>query len=1438
MAKFRYSVSSKDVLKFTHKNGDNLRDILKDALAYKKIDYKPEIEDYFKILVDGYTIDKDFWDTTKPSEGQDVVIVAIAKGDDFGAILGVFLIVVASVITMNPGLASFIGIGSGVATASFQIGAALLLGALIQPPDEQIGGGGGSYEESQMFTITSQSNSIKKYGSVPRVYGTHRIFPLIAATPYTELENDPVTGELVQFYYAVYDFGFGPLDIKDLKIGETLIENYNFVDYRLVDFNRPAVDEGVWDNGVFNTLEYYKGDVSVSDVGVALNKNKTDGGTTPDQYEAIRTAALNINDKDQEITVTLACPQGLIAYASNGSRFTRDIELNIQFAEEGTEDWRDFDDKDFVYDYNDPYDAKIIKLVGTTLYSNPGNNIFSSQENTVNIQNNQDYDHWANSNGLDSDWFEADGSDFVYKQFTWNLVNNGNSWIKFTSLLPVGTGVKINGIYVGKVAQNDGVNNHRLDKTINIPLYTEYMKYDVNNSSTTKEYYYKEFKGYGTTGLPYPDFDIDARVSTIKSNSFQSGNTKISAAKTSPVYGVYKFTPITKNQIKVRVTRNSSTSILAHEVRDSLTWTTLQTRFDDEPIQTTQRHTFLELKIKATDQINGSIQNLSAIATSYLDAYDGTSWNLELTNNPAWIYADLLTGKANKRAVDKSRLDTDSLVEWAAYCAEIPTAPASYGTYIKSRFEVNFVLDYATTLSRTLNQVGAAAQASLNMINGKYGVLIDKEKTIPVQIFTPRNSSGFTTTRNYTELPDAIKIKYVDPGSNWELKERVVYNDGFDLSTALTFDEMDTFGCTNNEQAWRFGRYNYAQATLRQEKFRLSVDFEHLVCTRGDYVIITQDSMKIGGIPARVKSVFGTTVTIDDEVVTQGGVNYGYTSRNSVGVISTSTLTVVDPITFVLDGTVPEVGDLFIFGEVDKITFECIVKSIIPSDDLSAELELVEKNNLIFQAESLGTLPSYDPAISEILDINLTAPSPITDLSVFNNGYDCSGRSYVFFIDLLWTPSLGNIYESFEIYVNRGSGYRLADFTTDSTYRYVVDESYLDIEHSFKVLAVNSRGFKIPLGEAISVEATPINKTTAPSDVDGLFINILNETLQLDWSAPTDCDIDSYLVRFSPQNNARWDNSVPILSIDRNNTQTTTPARTGTYLIKARDFNGNESVNAAVAITSIPELVNLNIVDETNDFPLFPGSLDRVVSVADALLLEEETVGGVGVVEYYSEGNYYYDSFLDLGEIYTVRLQSAIEAEGYSKDDLMSNWSDLSSLTAMSITDASEWGVESYYRGTDSFNVMADWATLESINSLSEGAPDAWTPWRKFIQGDFTARIFQFRLKLISNKASVTPRVFDAKIKSDMPDRVESGDNLTIPITGSTISYPLAFKGPSTTPNLQVTIDNAQLGDYAVLTNKTLADFDIIIRDVNGNPVSRQIDYMAKGYGRKQAATI
>lgn len=1401
--------------------------------------------EYFTVFINGHEIEKKYWSTIYPKNNSDILLAVIPKGGNFREIAR------SVIITASTAVGGFFGGPYGAAAAA--LGSTLLLGAIwpVEEPSLPNVDYAQRPAESQMYSLSGQSNNSKKYGYVPKVYGSHKMFPNLAANSYTEIEADPETGELVQYLYAIYDFGFGPATLEDIQIGGTPIINFTGVTYRLVDLNKPAISEGVWDDATYNSFDIYKGDVETNQVNVAILSNEEQAGPIAG-YQIIRNASTQSNGDEQEIIVDFAAPRGLQSIDTAGIRSTATVELKIEFAPVGTEDWVNFNDGLFVKAYTSA-NGQSAETQNFALYNKVELDSVSTDINVIpNIKN---YDVLYESLGpwnnvaLSSTYIPGLSQDFGLTSLAIKKVNvgikAGTSTIISSSNVAVNLqlkyGVQVIGTILSKTDIGGGYYSYELQQatTTDILLYSAYLSFDgrANFPSAVDQW-----SIYAITSGTIGSLD-STPIETSLSNAFKAttptlGLIRFTGNSQNAIYGSARFTPIVNTNYKVRITRVRTYSPFSFQVVSDISILNLSTRFDRQPIKTLKRHLFLELKIKATNQINGSLRNLSGVVNSVLDVYNGVAWEKQVTNNPAWIVSDLLTGEINKRSIDRSRLNADSFLEWANFCDEIPDSPPSQ-TYTFTRYQSNFILDFNTTLNSMINRISTQCQASLSIIDGKYGMLIDRLKTVPVQVFTPRNSWNFSSQRSYVELADGIKVKYIDPISGWEQNEITVYNEGKDISNSLVFDQLDTFACTNFEQAYRFGRFMLAQGKLRQENISISVDFENLVCTRGDYVLLTQDVMRVGGTAARVTSKSASQITVDEELVELPATSYGYKFRDSSdGAIYTGTLSFVDPRTFDLVGVVPEVGDLIIIGEVSRITIDCLVKSVIPRDDFSADITLVELAPDIYLAESTDAIPDYNPALNQNIDSALTAPSEIRNLTLVENTYGCDGQGYIYYVDLRWEAPQFGAFSQFEIYADYGQGFELEDITNLTDYRYVVDEENLGITHIFKVVAVAANGQKLALGEVASfVTAVPLRKVVPPSDVEALYINVTGEVIQLNWTGITDCDAEEYLIRYTPNNDGNWEASIPLIRTDRNTTLTSAQARTGTYLVKAIDRNGNQSVNAAKAITSIPSLTNLNIIEETTDFPTLPGGLDTAVSIGNTLMLSKIAFSGPPD-EYYPLGYYYYANLLDLGEIYTVRLQSLIEAEGFTDSDLMSNWITLDSVLSLSSSNFSEWDVETQFRSTDSYNAMSDWPSLDAIITMSEGNTDNWGPWTSFTMGDFTARIFQFRLKLKSNLPSVTPRVYDGIIRADMSDRIESSQNLTSSPSGTTINHIPAFAGPGVSPSIGISQDNAEQGDYYKITGKTLEGFVITFYDKDSIAVSRQFDYMVKGYGRKNNVAI
>ena len=114
----------------------------------------------------------------------------------------------------------------------------------------------------------------------------------------------------------------------------------------------------------------------------------------------------------------------------------------------------------------------------------------------------------------------------------------------------------------------------------------------------------------------------------------------------------------------VKLTRVSTTIPDFEGLNTEVAWTALRSTRDRKAFGVAGT-VVMDLKIKATDQLQGALDNVRLIATSVLPVYDGTSWSDQATRNPAWVSADVLCGSANRRPLTHASLNLDAYQSWA-----------------------------------------------------------------------------------------------------------------------------------------------------------------------------------------------------------------------------------------------------------------------------------------------------------------------------------------------------------------------------------------------------------------------------------------------------------------------------------------------------------------------------------------------------------------------------------------------------------------------------------------------------------------------------------------------------------------------------------------------------------------------------------------------------
>lgn len=447
---------------------------------------------------------------------------------------------------------------------------------------------------------------------------------------------------------------------------------------------------------------------------------------------------------------------------------------------------------------------------------------------------------------------------------------------------------------------------------------------------------------------------------------------------------------VAAGQYDVRITTSEIFWNTSVQHAGTLVWSAMRS-FSPKPASATGTLK-LAMRIKASDQLNGVIQNLQVLAQQKIPTWDVPSqtWSANTeTSNPAWIYAWLLTRcPAVVRTLADSRLNLDDVADWAAECDA-------------KGFKIGFVMDSARALSDVVRDVLSGGRASFGLRNGRYGPVRDVAQSVPVQMFTPKNSWGFNYARDFTQPAHALRVSFTNPEADWQADVVIVFADGYNAGNATIFEELDLRMVIDANAAWKLGRYYLAVMRDRPVVYSLQADIEHMVCERGDLVHVAHDIIGWGIAHGRVKSVSGNSITLDEVLELDPAKTYMIRVRRSDNTQITSIPAASYSwdstyITFDNDSDVDsliaptrsftlstalagaQAGDLFVVGEVSRDVAKLIVKSVEPSDDLTATITLVDYSSEVINADS-GAPPTF---VSQITGARWEVPPPPPTLNI------------------------------------------------------------------------------------------------------------------------------------------------------------------------------------------------------------------------------------------------------------------------------------------------------------------------------------------------------------------------------------------------------------------------------------------------------------------------
>jgi predicted phage tail protein len=265
--------------------------------------------------------------------------------------------------------------------------------------------------------------------------------------------------------------------------------------------------------------------------------------------------------------------------------------------------------------------------------------------------------------------------------------------------------------------------------------------------------------------------------------------------------------------------------------------------------------------------------NYDPFTRTYQGIWNGT-FKTEWSNNPAWVFYDLLTNTRYGAGefIDESQVDRYSLYSIAQYCDElVPDGKGgkeprmTFNAYITDRGEAYDVL----------NSMAAAFRGMLYFSEGTIVGIQDKPKSIS-KIFSPSNviqkvgDNGEVSEPCFSYEGTARKarktvalISWNDPDDQYSSKiEYVEDRDGVERY-GYREAEIRAFGTTSQGQAQRVGRWLLLTDQLEYETVTFKVATEGFFILPGEIVGIADPAKGGKRSGGRLASATTTSVSID-----------------------------------------------------------------------------------------------------------------------------------------------------------------------------------------------------------------------------------------------------------------------------------------------------------------------------------------------------------------------------------------------------------------------------------------------------------------------------------------------------------------------------------------------------------------------------------------------
>ena len=259
------------------------------------------------------------WDDTFIAENDLIVFVPLPQGGGGGGKNPLRTILMLAVMVAAPYLGGLIAgavgvtstIGISLITAGVALVGTTLVNVLLPPPKPAAPSfGKGVPSPSSTYSLTAQGNQARLTQPIPVVYGRHRVYPDLAASPWAEYENNE------QYLHQLHCIGQGEHEVEQIRIEDTPIASFEEIETELV---APGGAVTLFETDVVTAPEIAGQEL----IGVNDREEGEDGWIGPFTANPAGTRAT-------EIGIDVVMPRGLYYANDNGSFSARTVDWDVE----------------------------------------------------------------------------------------------------------------------------------------------------------------------------------------------------------------------------------------------------------------------------------------------------------------------------------------------------------------------------------------------------------------------------------------------------------------------------------------------------------------------------------------------------------------------------------------------------------------------------------------------------------------------------------------------------------------------------------------------------------------------------------------------------------------------------------------------------------------------------------------------------------------------------------------------------------------------------------------------------------------------------------------------------------------------------------------------------------------------------------------------------